>query len=106
MPRSHGHAGGAVTDRASAVLARRTPARVRQCGRPNQTIGSKDVFANLAALAFGVWIAVRPSPWVRPRESVDAIGASLVAAQQSAPAWTCSNARRLRSARRAPARNW
>jgi len=30
-----------------------------------------------------------PRPWVRPLESVDAIGASLVAAQQSAPAWTC-----------------
>jgi hypothetical protein len=48
------------------------------------------MFWQNAALAFGVSIALRPAPWV---------GASLVAAQQSAPGSTCSNARRLRSAR-------
>src|SRR5262245_15696535 len=54
----------------------------------------------------GAAAAMGPPSWVRPRESADAAGARLVAAQQSAPGWTCSRARRLRPARRGPARNW
>src|SRR6516162_6822353 len=34
-----------MADRAPAVRARRTPTRIRQCGRAKQTIGSKDVLA-------------------------------------------------------------
>jgi hypothetical protein len=53
---------------------------------PTKPLDQKMFWQN-AALAFGVSIALRPAPW---------IGASLVAAQQSAPGWTCSNAHRLR----------
>src|SRR5262249_6609240 len=45
MPRSHGRAGSPMAERAAAVLARRTPARIRQCGHAKQAIGSKDVLA-------------------------------------------------------------
>src|SRR6516165_1632958 len=92
-----------MADRTSAVRARRTPTRIRQCGRAKQTIGSKDV---LAKRRVGLRRMDRRAVLAMGRESVGAIGASLVAAQQSAPAWTCSNAHRLRPARRAPARNW
>src|SRR5215471_11533213 len=68
-------------------------------GRADQTIGSKDVLAKHRGLP-------PPPSWVRPRESADAAGASLVAAQQSARGWTSPHARRLRPAPRAPARNW
>src|SRR5262244_1630819 len=96
MPRSHGRAGGATAERASAALARRTPTRIRRCGHAKQTIGSKDVLAKRR-------VGLRRIDCRATRGHGSALSNQLM---QSAHAWTRSNARRLRSARRAPARNW
>src|SRR6516164_4449534 len=90
-----------MADRTSAVRARRTPTRIRQCGRAKQTIGSKDVLAKrrvgLRRMDRRAVLAMGPPSRISWRNRRK---------QQSAPAWTCSNAHRLRPARRAPARNW
>src|SRR5262249_41435413 len=84
MPRSHGRAGSPMADRAAAVRAGRTPARIRQCGRANQTLGSTDV------LATG---RVGPGPTVRgaPGGQGSALSYQLM---QSAQAWLRRNNRR------------